>query len=359
MSPLSFLSSRWLRVLIGVGVAALVVVVTATGLARIIGGAVGDSADETSDVSVAPNLDVEIVIPPGASARQIGNILAEAGVIRSANEFELEVRDQGISNQLRAGSYQLVTGMDVAAVLPVLLRGPIADAYRVTIPEGLRVSEIIEILAEASGRDVEEFETALLGGEVATDLRVMPDQPTFSDWEGLLFPDTYEFLRDSPPSEILQVLADTMQERVGGVDWTAITEGGFDSYQGIIIASLIEAEVRIADERPLVASVIFNRLGEGMALQIDASVLYGLNTRDPALFDNESESLYNLYKYAGLPPTPIGAPGRASLEAAAAPATTGYFYYVLSTPEGGHAFAETFDEHLANVERSRAAGILP
>jgi UPF0755 protein len=235
----------------------------------------------------------------------------------------------------------------------------VADAYRVTIPEGLRVSEIIVILAEASGREGEDFETALLDGEVATELRVMPEQVTLTDWEGLLFPDTYEFLRESPASEILQVLSDTMQERVGGVDWTGVTDAGFDSYQGIIIASLIEAEVRVADERALVSSVIFNRLAEGMALQIDASVLYGLNTRDPALFDNESESLYNLYKYAGLPPTPIGAPGRASLEAAAAPATSDFFFYVLSTAEGGHAFAETFEEHLANIERSRAAGILP
>ncbi|HKY49317.1 MAG TPA: endolytic transglycosylase MltG [Acidimicrobiia bacterium] len=359
MSPTSFLSSRWLRVLLGVGVTALVVVVTAQGLARVIGGAVGETGEDTETVSVAPNLDVEIEVPPGASARQIGNILAEAGVITSANEFELEVRDQGIANQLRAGTYQLVTGMGIDAVIPVLLRGPVADAYRVTIPEGLRVSEIIAILAEASGREVESFETALLEGEVATELRVMPEQVTLSDWEGLLFPDTYEFLRDSPPSEILQILSDTMQERAGGVDWTAITEAGFDSYQGIIIASLIEAEVRVADERPLVSSVIFNRLAEGMPLQIDASVLYGLNTRDPALFNNESESLYNLYLYAGLPPTPIGAPGRASLEAAAAPATSDFFFYVLSTPEGGHAFAETFDEHLANIERSRAAGILP
>jgi UPF0755 protein len=109
----------------------------------------------------------------------------------------------------------------------------------------------------------------------------------------------------------------------------------------------------------VVASVIFNRLADGMALQIDASVLYGLNTRDPADFNNESESLYNLYKYAGLPPTPIGAPGRSSLQAAAAPDNTGFFFYVLSTAEGGHAFAETYDQHLANIERSRAAGILP
>lgn len=104
MSPSSFLASRWLRVLLGVGVTALVVVVTATGLARMIGGAVGDDAEQTNDVSVAPGLDVEVTVPPGASARQIGNILAEAGVIGSANEFELEVRDQAIANQLRAGS---------------------------------------------------------------------------------------------------------------------------------------------------------------------------------------------------------------------------------------------------------------
>jgi UPF0755 protein len=115
----------------------------------------------------------------------------------------------------------------------------------------------------------------------------------------------------------------------------------------------------VEDERPLVSSVIYNRIGEGMPLQIDASVLYGLNTRDAALFDNESETPYNLYKYLGLPPTPIGAPGRAALEAAATPADTGYYFYVLADAEGGHAFAVTYDEHLANIERSRQAGILP
>jgi peptidoglycan lytic transglycosylase G len=359
MSPSSLLSNRWLRVALGIGVTGLVVVVAANGLAGFIGRAVADSDQDSSVVSFAPGLEVEITVPPGASARQIGNILAEAGVIESANEFELEVRDQGIANQLRAGNYQLVTGMSVQDLLPVLLRGPVADAYRVTVPEGLRVTEIIDVLVGASGRERSEFEEALTGREVTTELRVLPESPTLSDWEGMLFPDTYEFLRDSPASEILQVLSDTMAERVGSIDWSGITDAGFDSYQGIIIASLIEAEVRVEEERPLVSSVIYNRIGEGMPLQIDASVLYGLNTRDSALFNNESESPYNLYKYLGLPPTPIGAPGRAALEASAEPAQTDYFFYVLSTVEGGHAFAETYDEHLANIERSRQAGILP
>jgi UPF0755 protein len=345
--------------LFGVGLTALVVVVSATGLARLIGGSVESDESDSATVTVEPGLDVEVAVPPGASARQIGTLLAESGVIDSANDFELTVRDQGIANQLRAGTYNLITGMSIEDVLPLLLRGPIADAYRVTIPEGLRVTEIIDILVDVSGLPRGDFETALTQGGVISELRTMPAAPTLTDWEGLLFPDTYEFLRESPASRILQVLTDTMEERVASVDWAAMNESGFDIYQGLVIASLIESEVRVADERPLVASVIFNRLREGMPLQIDASVLYGLNTRDPAEFNNESESPYNLYKYPGLPPTPIGAPGRASLEAAASPAVTEYFFYVLSTAEGGHAFAETFDEHLANIERSRAAGILP
>lgn len=359
MSPFSFLRSRWLRVLLGVGLTALVVVVSATGLARFVGGSVESDEDNTSTVTVEPGLEVEVTVPPGASARQIANLLAEGGVIESANEFELTVRDQGIANQLRAGSYRLITGMEIDEVLPRLLQGPIADAYRVTIPEGLRVTEIIDVLVDASGLPRGDFETALTQGGVLSELRTMPAPPTLTDWEGLLFPDTYEFLRESTAARILQVLVDTMEERVASINWAALNEMGFDIYQGMVIASLIESEVRVADERPVVSSVIYNRLREGMPLQIDASVLYGLNTRDPAEFNNESESLYNLYKYPGLPPTPIGAPGRASLEAAADPAASEFFFYVLSTAEGGHAFAETYDEHLANIERSRQAGILP
>ena len=358
LSPI--ISSRWLRVLLGLGATALLVVLAATSLARLVGGSLSNDSQNGSSVSVAPGIPVEVTVPPGASARQIGNILAESGVISSVNQFELRVRDDGVANQLRAGTYQLETGMTIDQVLPLLLLGPVADSYRITIPEGLRVVEIIEVLADASGREPGEFETALLEREVISELRVMPEgELALSDWEGLLFPDTYEFLRDSPPSEILQVLADTMEERVASVDWAALEEAGFNSYQGIIIASLIEAEVRVPEERSVVSSVIRNRLREGMLLQIDASVLYGLGTRDPALFNNESESPYNLYRFPNLPPTPIGAPGRASLEAAAQPADTPYFFYVLISEDGNHAFAETFEEHQVNVARAQELGVIP
>jgi UPF0755 protein len=187
----------------------------------------------------------------------------------------------------------------------------------------------------------------------------MPEEPTLSDWEGLLFPDTYEFSRSADPEDILQRMASTMEQRVNSIDWTAWEALGYTKYQGIVVASLIESEVRVAEERPTVSSVLHNRLADGIRLEIDATVLYALGTRDVAEFDREVDSPYNTYIASGLPPTPISAPGRASLEAAAAPAATGYYFYVLSDLEGRHAFAETFEEHQANVNQAREDGVLP
>lgn len=344
------------------------VVVAALLLAGIVGGAgwlgslVGDSLGGASDgerTEVEPGRDVEIVVPEGASARTIGELLVEAGVISSSTPFETAVRTAGVDGSLRAGTYELVTGMDVDDVIDVLRRGPVVVTYDVTIPEGLRVTEILDILAEASGAERAAFEAALLGGEVETSLRDMPAEPTLSDWEGLLFPDTYTFPVDAGPASILGRLAATAEERVAGIDWSALEARGFTVYEGIIMASLVEAEVKVGEERPIVASVLYNRLADGQKLDIDATVLYGLGTRDPGAFDSSSESPYNTYLYPGLPPTPIAAPGRAALEAVAHPAQTEYRYYVLADTDGSHAFAVTYEEHLANVAASRAAGVLP
>lgn len=330
----------------------------ASFLGRQVGGALGGS-DSVDGVDVEPGLEVEIVIPSGASAQDIAAILATQGVVASASQFETTVRAAGAAGDLRAGTYELVTGMDASDVLGVLLAGPVTDAYRVTIREGLRVSEIIEDLAEATGYTEEDYVAALESGEVTTDLVEMDDSPTVDDWEGLLFPDTYEFSRAAGAAQILQRLATTMKQRVDSVDWTALEDAGFDRYEGIVIASLIETEVRVAEERPLVSSVIRNRLEEGMLLQIDATVLYALDTRDPAEFNNEVDSPYNTYRNQGLPPTPIAAPGLASLEAAARPEETDYLYYVLSSPDGSHTFTTNLDDHNAAVRQAREDGVLP
>lgn len=354
--------SRILKVL-GIGAAivlgAVIVVGGASYLGRTIGAALGDQQVGEAPIDVEPGQPVTVEIPPGSTGQDIGAMLAAQGVVRSALEFEVAVRNVDAAQRLQAGTYQLTTLMDPADVVARLVSGPAPSVYRVTVIEGLRVSEILTALAEASSHEYQDFEDALLDGSVATSLKEMPESPTLVDWEGLLFPDTYEFSATESPEDILQRLASTMEQRVDSVDWTAWEALGHTKYEGVILASLIEAEVRVDEERPIVSSVIHNRLGQGMKLDIDATVLYALGTRDVSAFDREFDSPYNTYLVAGLPPTPIAAPGRSSLEAAAAPAETPYLFYVLSDNEGHHAFAETLDEHNANVAQAREDGILP
>lgn len=355
--------SRTLRtalVVASVVLAGFVVVGGASYLGRMVGNALGPGDDVGgAPVEVEPGQPVTVEIPLGSSGQDIGAILASRGVVRSALEFEVAVRNVDAAQNLKAGTYEFVTLMEPAEVVAMLVAGPAPSVHRVTVIEGLTVEEMLNALSERTSHSYRAFADALLGGLVSTSLREMPERPTLADWEGLLFPDTYEFSRSATPVAILQRLASTMEQRVNSLDWAAWEELGYTRYQGIVLASLIESEVRVAEERPIVSSVIHNRLADGMRLELDATVLYALGTRDVANFDREVDSPYNTYQVAGLPPTPISAPSRASLEAAADPAETPYFFYVLKDLEGNHAFAVTFEEHLANVEQARRDGVLP
>ena len=357
--------SPWTRAgrMIAIGGLVILSGVAVVGGASYLGRAVGSAIDSddaiSGPVNVVAGQEVTVEIPSGSSAKDIAAILAAQGVVRSALEFEVAVRNNEAAESLQAGTYKLETLMDPAEVVAVLVVGPVADVYRVTVIEGLRTSEILTRLSEAAGIPYAEFEEALLSGDVSTSLRPMPAEATLTDWEGMLFPDTYEFSSDAEPTAILQRLASTMEQRVDSIDWSALEEAGYTPYQGLIIASLIENEVLLDEERPMVSSVVRNRLGIDMKLDIDATVLYALGTRDISLFDREVASPYNTYLVAGLPPTPISSPGRASLEAAASPATTDFLYYVLADLEGHHAFAATLEEHNENVAKARADGVLP
>lgn len=346
-------------VIASVVLAGFVVVGGGSYLGRIVGNALGSEDVGNTPINVEPGQPVTIEIPLGSSGQDIGAILASRGVVRSALEFEVAVRNVDAAQSLKAGTYDFLTLMEPAEVVAMLVAGPAPSVHRVTIIEGLRVEEMLNSLAERTSHTYQAFADALLQGGVSTSLREMPDNPTLGDWEGLLFPDTYEFSRTAAPAAILQRLASTMEQRVNSIDWTTWEDLGYTRYQGIVVASLIESEVRVAEERVVVSSVINNRLADGMRLELDATVLYALGTRDVANFDREIDSPYNTYQVTGLPPTPISAPGRASLEAAAAPADTPYFFYVVRDLEGNHAFAVTFEEHLANVAQARRDGVLP
>jgi UPF0755 protein len=282
--------TRVVRSLLVFGIVVLagfVVVGGASYLGRTIGNAIGSDDRPNTPVDVEPGIPVTVEIPPGSSGQDIGAILVANGVVRSALEFELAVRNVDAAQKLKAGTYEFTTLMDPAEVVAALVTGPVASVYRITVIEGLRIEEILTVLSERSGHPFQDFVDALLGGEVTTSLREMPGDPSLSDWEGLLFPDTYEFTRTARPAQILQRLASTMEQRVNSIEWSAWEEKGYTKYEGIIVASLIESEVRVPEERPLVASVINNRLAAPMRLEIDATVLYALGTRDVSKFDRE------------------------------------------------------------------------
>jgi UPF0755 protein len=228
------------------------------------------------------------------------------------------------------------------------------------VVEGLTVTETLDSLSEATGVATAEFSAALLDGSVTSPL-LQSTPRELTDWEGLLFPDTYRIDEGDSAADILQLLADTMEERVASVDWSVLEDQGFTRYEGIIVASLIEEEVKVDEERPIVASVIYNRLEADWMLQIDATVQYALPERRPALTfaDLEVDSPYNTYLNSGLPPTPIAGVRLASLEAAARPDDSDYFFYVLATEDGRHAFAVTAEEFEAFKAQAKADGILP
>jgi len=349
-------------VLVG-GLVAVAVVVGLIGFGRVAadrlaGFTLGD--DDSTAADVEPGLARAIEVPSGSSARDIGTLLVDAGVVGSTADFEDAVNARQAASGLIAGQYELMTGMTVNAAIDLLLEGPFAETFRLTVREGLRIDEVLAEIARQTEFEEEGLRLALESSEVTS--RYLPDTVEgVIAWEGLLFPDTYEFFVDVTEAEILQRLSDQFGRNMNGLNFEAAAEDGFTPYDIVIVASMIEAEAQLDGERPLVSSVIYNRIDQGIALQIDATVLYALGERRTGLTldDLEVDSPYNTYLVPGLPPTPIGTPGLASLVAATKPQASEYLYYVLTASDGTHSFTASYDEFLAFKAQAKADGILP
>jgi len=352
---------RWLAVVKWALVLGLVVgsmVIGVVGM-KVLAGYVGDLIG-SEEVTVEAGIAVEVEVLPGSSARQIGDLLVEAGVVTSAGEFDRYVRDAGVSNRLQAGTYELTTGMDVAVVTLILTEGPDSgDVYRITVIEGLTVQQTLQSLARQTEFTVVELEGVLLGGDLTSELLQGP-VAELADWEGLLFPDTYEFSAEATADDVLATLAATAETRVASIDWSNLEPLGLTRYDGLIIASLIEREARLDEERAIIASVILNRLADGMLLQIDATIIYAIGGGTEVTFEDlEVDSPYNTYRNPGLPPTPIAGVRLASLAAAAAPDDTDFIFYVLTGEDGSHSFTNDFDEFLRMQAQARLDGVIP
>ena len=290
---------------------------------------------------------VAFTVPDGVGASTLAEILAEEGIIRSAFAFKLRARFDDRAATIQAGDYELRKGMSVGAVLDALSTGPAApDSFRVLIREGLTVQQTLEAIAGAhnSPFTVEQLREAL-NGVALPEWVPAEDLPDAAEpFEGLLFPDTYDFRLDIDPQTLLARLVEQTDKVLASVPPPA----NLSPYQVLAMASLIEREARLREEQPRISAVMHNRLERGMQLQIDATVLYALGEhKERVLYEDlEIDSPWNTYRNPGLPPTPISGAGRAAIEAAANPAPEDYLYYVVVDPETGrHGFSRTLEEH--------------
>ena len=302
-------------------------------------------------------------VEEGQSAAGIAQALEDQEVVRSSLAFRLKARSRGLDRRLAAGTYELETGMSVDQAIDAFLGGPRApESMTFTIPEGFTVEQMLERLGERTPFSVDEYRAVLDGGELQLPDWVPPldsfpagvDQP----YEGLFFPDTYEVRKDATPQRILQLMIDqtvSVFEDVATDERVASAAAiDLDRYETLILASLVEEEAQVAEERGLISGVIVNRLQAERQLQIDAANLYAAGFKGRVTSDvRDIDSPYNLYQHVGLPPTPISSPGRAAIEAAFEPEQTEFLYYVKKNEQGEHAFAETFEEHQRNVQRFR------
>lgn len=301
----------------------------------------------------------EIEIPEGATSDDIGRLLADEGIITSDLVWEWYLRVNG-GGPFQAGVYELAENSAIGDVIDVLDAGPRPpDERSVTIPEGLTTAEIIARLADPEkglGFDAATLQQLLDSGQV----RSAAQPPGELSSEGILFPETYRVAADADELAVLTQMVAELDATMTELNVASAQERfNLTPYEVLIVASLIEEETKVAEERPMVARVIYNRLRQGIPLGIDATSRYEaeLAGRDRGDVDFTSDSPYNTRRVQGLPPTPIASPGRASIEAALDPAEGPWIYYVLEDADGHHLFTESNSEFVEAKRRCAELGL--
>lgn len=291
-----------------------------------------------------------VVVAPGSSARAILGELEAKGVLADATLARAYLVYGREGAQLKAGEYLFSGPLSARQVLGKLIAGEVVERS-VTVIEGLTLEEIADHLAAEGFGERDALLAAMRTPEAVRDL-----SPEARDLEGYLFPETYHFAAGTPAAEIVAAMVRTFRGHfTGEIIPLEPATGGLTPHQLVTLASIIEKEARRAEERPLIAAVYRNRLRQGIGLYADPTVIYALKrlgrwNGNLTRADLALDSPYNTYRFGGLPPGPIAAPGLASLEAAAAPADVPYLYFV-SRNDGSHVFAATLAEHNRNVER--------
>jgi UPF0755 protein len=293
-----------------------------------------------------PTGPAKIEVVKGDTLSSVAEKLEQAGVIPSAFMFKMEARVGGYGTEIKTGEYTFARGAESEVILQKLTAGDAAPTLEVTIPEGLSLEETAQEVAGQSGVSAAEFEAAAKRTDYGYGFL---EDPAIKTTEGFLFPKQYEFEKGTKASQMVTRMLEQYLMETQTLDISSARERlNLSEYELVIVASLIEKEAAGPEERPLVASVIYNRIRKDMPLQIDASIHYALDKQgeELSLADLKVNSLYNTYENTGLPPGPICSPSRQSLEAAINPADTDYLYYVLKANGEEHFFTSNYDEFL-------------
>ncbi len=305
--------------------------------------------DNQTEVQVDSQNVIEIDIPKGSSTKDIAKILKDNGIISNAFSFRLTSKLNGADGTYNYGTFYMAKDMGTDQIIKILQGTSQAESTsKITIPEGYTVKQIAALVDERGIATSDEFINEMNTGEFDYDfLKDIPERENYL--EGYLFPDTYFLSGNETAHDIIVMMLNRFEQVYNESVKSYVSSSGYTLDQLVTVASMVESEAKLDEERPTIAGVIYTRLEIDMPLQIDSTVQYALQQKNEVVTNTDLtvDSPYNTYKNKGLPEGPICNPGKESLIAAVQPESHNYYYYVLKEQGGSeHTFAENYDDFL-------------
>jgi UPF0755 protein len=293
-----------------------------------------------------PKRQADIPVLPGSGAREIARVLQKEGMLTFRAPFLVLSKVTGLHRKLKAGLYRMNSRLSLWDLLDVLSTGK-SELLILCVPEGHTAYQVAQMASYKKIVSAEDFMRAVESEEMAKSLEIPA-----SRLEGFLFPETYRVPLGVSPDALISLMVNYFKRTIGKDYIEKARRQGLTYYQAVILASIVEKEAMLESERPVIAGVMLNRLRKNMRLEVNATLNYVLDSKRAWLTNDQlsTRSPYNTYLRRGLPPSPICNPGRTSLKAVVEPADTGALFYV-ALGDGSHLFADTFEQHRANIQR--------
>lgn len=337
--------------------AALAVVALLVVIATVMAYLNSRSQDTAQTASITAGEHIKVTIPSGANAARIAQLLVQERVISDGKAFLSAIQKQDVASKIKSGTYELVAGSDYQQLIDRLIQGPNSSENALVVPEGFTVDKLADLVSQQFGISRDDFLAQAKASNYVDEFPFLKDAQNDS-LEGFLWPKTYDFSSTTPTSDaIIKLMLTQYKTETANLDFEGAQQNikqqygiTMSRYDFIKLASIIEKEALIDEDRPLIASVMFNRLKADMPLQSDATMGYVTKGKVTPQ-DLKSDSPYNTQNKKGFPPTPICSPGIASLSAAMLPATTDNYYFWITKDE--HKFSKTYDEHLQAIKEAK------